>query len=398
MRTTFVLGAGCSRNYSNPPIIPGLISPLQGDFFEIAARYIEHHDLSKAWDPPRDEYSTLPSSIPTFSTFIYALQDFYLMNEGKDYGTRPIECLRALHRRNVSLEDAMTILESALANERVVRNHRFVPVHLEHLVGLIARVLSGALCNGPCIQHARLAKCLRSNVDGIISFNYDTLIDDALTNEFGFNDARYGIGLSCFQIFEEVTDNNGERDYNGFKQTPPTWDLPSNLLLKMHGSLNFLKCATCQSISLDRGALGVDYMQFLVDWFGDENEQDLSNSIAMSCYRCGGRMKRLLVPPLLTKDYTGSYSAQLLSHASNMLLFSGRIVVIGYSLPITDVASRLLFNSGPNIKFPLPKSWKRQLVLVDPCEATRDRWKGGFWHHSLTENERLEDFLVAEGV
>ncbi|HWI64948.1 MAG TPA: hypothetical protein VNT75_24225 [Symbiobacteriaceae bacterium] len=156
---------------------------------------------------------------------------------------------------------------------------------LEHLLWATLDAVCrtrGAQAEGP---HTRFVRTLAATRDlartTLISLNYDTLLDDALTAAGLAPD--YGLG-------------RGGR---------------GPLLAKLHGSLNWGLCQACSQIEVARTA----------------------------CSRCGnGGLHGLIISPTWLKSYGGAHLQQLWDLALDRLRQAERIVFIGYSMPAADIA------------------------------------------------------------
>lgn len=127
---------------------------------------------------------------------------------------------------------------------------------------------------------------------GLISLNYDTLLDRAV--------ASAGLGP----------------DY-GFDR--PDWrpDAHTLVLAKLHGSLNWALCPACDRIEVLRGRATMGQV---------------------TCSGCGNpRLQELIVTPSLHKRYTSVQLKHVWSLAFDMLRQAERIVFVGYSLPAADM-------------------------------------------------------------
>lgn len=105
-------------------------------------------------------------------------------------------------------------------------------------------------------------------------------------------------------------------------------------LLKLHGSLNWLYCKTCQRLEL--GA--TESTRFL----GILNQvaKDLASVFTADgapCSVCGTSLRPLLVAPSHLKDYRNPHLSQVWYEAQRVLRQADRIVFVGYSLPDDDV-------------------------------------------------------------
>lgn len=159
----------------------------------------------------------------------------------------------------------------------------------------------------------------------VISTNYDLIIDTALMfrsysqrSDEGphtgrLPDYRCRISTSYYQA-------DGER---------------CGTLLKLHGSLNWLYCKTCQR--LEMGAVKSQR-------YGNVLEKLLGPDVAAAvtpdgapCSTCGTKVRPLLIAPSHLKDYRNPHLTQVWYEAERVLREATRVIFIGYSLPDDDL-------------------------------------------------------------
>ncbi|MGC4048914.1 MAG: hypothetical protein QM757_05250 [Paludibaculum sp.] len=115
-------------------------------------------------------------------------------------------------------------------------------------------------------------------------------------------------------------------------------------LLKLHGSLNWLYCRTCQRLEL--GA--TDSTRFL-SIYGQIIGPDLRSSFTSDgapCGVCGRQLRPLLVAPSHLKDYRNPHLGLVWYEAQRILRQSNRAIFVGYSLPDDDVEVVYLLKRG----------------------------------------------------
>jgi hypothetical protein len=115
-------------------------------------------------------------------------------------------------------------------------------------------------------------------------------------------------------------------------------------LLKLHGSLNWLFCRTCQRLEL--GA--TDSTRYL-SIFQKIAGPDLRSSFTADgapCGVCRRMLRPLLVAPSHLKDYRNPHLSQIWYEAQRVLRQAGRAIFIGYSLPDDDVEVVYLLKRG----------------------------------------------------
>jgi hypothetical protein len=195
--------------------------------------------------------------------------------------------------------------------------------HLTALRALIPRVFGEALGGLNCVWHERIANALRAG-DAIISFNYDTLMDRALRTAGGKRwDSERGYG---FQV------DSGSSAWNPPPGPGPRVASPV-LLLKPHGSLNW-------SIE-DDGSIR------LVEEYAPETAESI-------------------VPPTWDKSDVSLWPWSEVWRSARAVLGQARVVVvIGYSVPVTDQLSQALLRADVNRL--------EALVVVNPDVEARRR-------------------------
>jgi hypothetical protein len=136
-------------------------------------------------------------------------------------------------------------------------------------------------------------------------------------------------------------------------------------LLKLHGSLNWLFCRTCQRLEL--GA--TDSTRFL-SIFQKIAGSDLRSSFTADgapCGVCGRPLRPLLVAPSHLKDYRNPHLSQVWYEAQRVLRQADRAIFIGYSLPDDDVEVVYLLKRGlAHLGDP------KQITVVEYCEENKN--------------------------
>lgn len=184
-----------------------------------------------------------------------------------------------------------------------------------------------------CAFHGRLASLMRTQ-DCIISFNYDCVIDGALRNDAKerWDPGKEGYG---------VPGAAGAPDWRRHGTKKKRSVSGTVRLLKMHGSLNW--------------RIGKNEIR-LVEPSLVESAEDA------------------IIPPTWFKDLTKFPYAAIWKAARKELRSSRIVVVIGYSVPDTDLFARSL------LKVEVSSRTKREnldlVVLVNPDENARKRFLG----------------------
>ena len=217
---------------------------------------------------------------------------------------------------------------------------------LKSLRDLVPRVFKAAFEDAECVWHYRLAAALRPR-DTVLSFNYDCLIDSALQAEAK---RRWRPGESYgFEVVAGV---------DLWKHAPAAGKPAANpvILLKPHGSLNW---------HIDNDAIELT----------DAYDERSANSI---------------VPPTWDKEEVTKWPWNEVWKAARKSLAEAKLlVVVGYSVPVTDQLSQALIRADVNDL--------EALVLVNPDAAARTRFRN-LVNSALGEStavlefETLEDF------
>jgi hypothetical protein len=236
-----------------------------------------------------------------------------------------------------TFEDCLGILDIAInRNENFkLKNREELNGFRNSLVFLIAKVIEEKLAASKSPNHETLINRLTQEgalkSTAFISLNYDIIIDNILTHlrDLQSLDIDYGIDFMNF-------DRSQNSEENSWSRPDPTKSIP---LLKLHGSLNWLYCPTCNQIEItpkDKGAI-----------------KALIHS--KECFICGTAMEPIIVPPTYFKEMQNVYLQQIFQISDKILRNSKKIYICGYSLPDADLhikyllkRAELLNNNSPD--------------------------------------------------
>jgi hypothetical protein len=193
----------------------------------------------------------------------------------------------------------------------------------------IPAVFRAAFDGRRCYWHERIATALRKE-DAVVSFNYDTLIDEALRRAtIGIWNARVGYGVRV---------ESGHREWSA----PPTrgpFTSDYVRLLKPHGSLHWTR---------------VDPKRQRLDLHPEPYGQRPA--------------RENVIPPTWDKAVVGEWPWKpIWQQASRFLRRARCLIIIGYSVPQTDLMSRALIKSS------VGATDLRLLVVVNPDREARAR-------------------------
>ncbi len=203
----------------------------------------------------------------------------------------------------------------------------------------------------------------------LISFNYDLLLDRALTR--ATQDATgtwsyvvpFHAGVEQFPSYRDSAD-------------------PTISLLKLHGSLNWGQCPKCNSLRL--WAFNRYDNIFRKNWPNYKNCSGISTGF-----------EPVLVAPTPAKQFPSALDSAWQT-AANCLQKTEKLTVIGYSFPTIDRESRRLFLKNfiiPNL-FAGPAS---KLIIIDKKQSARNSIKSLFLpavEENVTEYCSFEDYCT----
>ncbi len=309
MGVLYILGAGCSKNYhQSKSNVPGVSPPLNGDFFKIAGKIIDHYDWA------------------SFFGSIIGLDHFVRdMNELFGYGNSETDT-KVFDDDRLTLESVMNYFyaRSKLIDYDSFSSPLFGGQHhrIRTLNELLAHVLVETMMGDNCELHRRLAGlCNRGDI--VWNMNYDILMDNALFEAGKITESAYSMR------FDYTLTHNSYH---------PTVDSASPVkIFKLHGSLNWVQCTIC-----DRNLLLRDERFPIRLW---KRIRDLS----AECPKCGsGRyhgLERLIVPPAAAKEFDNVGIRYLWKAAFDTCKNVEKIVSIGFSFSPLDYELEMLLRS-----------------------------------------------------
>lgn len=300
IKDVIILGAGASKSEGAP-----LQNELFKEFFEYYKRVlkgkvwslskeqekliIEH--FKKFWGIDIENYQNQNIKFPTFEECLGVLDLAYHRGESfKDYSKKEIEEVR----------NALIFLIAKILDEKL----REKIVHHKNLVD-------------------RLKKEKRIKQTAFLSLNYDIIIDNVLVDLYKEYHLDYGI------------------DFINFERG--NWERPDKnkavLLLKIHGSLNWLYCPTCNHIELtpkEKGAIKAFYK-------------------VKRCAECKTPMEPVIIPPTFYKEMENPFIQKIFLKADKVLRSAERIFICGYSFPDADLHIKYLLKRAEQFREETPE-------------------------------------------
>lgn len=278
------------------------------------------------------------------------------------------------------------------------------------LIFLFTSVLNEIQNGPPSKAHIKLASLLNPE-DIILTFNWDTLMDRALTITGDWN-CFNGYLVKPLSVYQNQWLSNSSKA-SEIRKSP--------LILKLHGSTNWLTAApivshgnyqTTQTVALDNfcvfestldpyptydGRYMKGYRDFSYGYYPVNLEIESKKapdgfefirSIQNLPFRPKGEGPDnglvsipLIIPPVKDKkyEYFGSLFKTLWENAEASLVKANEIILIGYSFPITDRQSDLLFKNAFSKRNDMPK-----IVIINPeAEKIKERF---IYEYGIDEN------------
>jgi hypothetical protein len=170
----------------------------------------------------------------------------------------------------------------------------------------------------------------------VVTLNYD-LIADGILFKMAMKASRTGERHRLPDYGCEIrTDAYRERRHD------------YGLLLKLHGSLNWLYCPNCHRLDMGLSKQG-PYLQTLKVLDQLYREVDLEKEYARRgspCRDCGTQVRPVLITPTHRKDYRNPHISRVWYQADRLLREADEAYIVGYSLPADDVEVIYLLKRG----------------------------------------------------
>jgi hypothetical protein len=290
---------------------PCVLPPLDGDFFTQAQRLSFHK-------PSELVTGLIKDVVGQFGT------NFELTMEG--YLTR--------------LEQLANVFEDyrfpGRPKPNVYRQMR------QRFLQVLAAVLDESIGRNPqCSYHKALVGCLSPD-DAVMSFNYDWVIDYALkTHGQGKWDPRQGYGV---HVYASGAKARGTQ-YWSCEENLAAGYTPSLKLLKMHGSMNWFEIPSEK-----------------------REKEDARLRLRKRWWHQYGNLKFEIAAPEWNKPTGDGIYRRIWREARKALKEARALVVIGYSLPYTDLPAHALLMVDSDDAAPL-----EILAVVNPDQSSRKR-------------------------
>jgi len=332
--TVLVLGAGATRGCSfvdsnNWPCLP----PLDSDFFTQLQRVSDKKHQ-------KDIDAIIKDVINLFGTnFTVTLEDVFSTIE------HTIRMLSVTGSQRAYKKDDLQAMRDRLMAA--------IAIVLEASLAEHGSAGHAKLSARPCEYHKKMVTDILRKQDHVISFNYDCVIDYAL-KDHGDNkwNPHYGYG---FNLGPRGTNLEGD---NAWKPKQPATQEDTISLHKLHGSLHFK--------------------------FGMSNPKKIT--LKQRPYtKQRGTPRYSIIPPESNKAYDKGIFATLWTNAAEALGHAKNLIIIGYSLPASDLHANALFRTS------IRSEQLNSLVIVNPNQEDRSRIRSVI-RQGISANTRVLSF------
>jgi hypothetical protein len=224
---------------------------------------------------------------------------------------------------------------------------------------------ASSLSQRECAYHAEFVSVVLQPRDVLVTFNYDCLLDFALKRYGSYKwNSRYGYGFNLGKSRDLLAGDD-------FWQPGVAAPQPETVkLFKLHGSLHFQISAA-------------------------DSPPNVKLKQRPYTKQSGTQLKFSIIPPEWMKQFDRGAFATLWAKASNAIHQAHHMVLVGYSLPPTDLHSTALFRTS------VRRGHLTSLVLVNPDQDTRRRTRSVL-QRGLTPNtvvlsfDSLSEFLALD--
>lgn len=329
MARVFVFGAGASSEATEKL---ALRMPLASGFFD--AQY-----LNELWPAAWVEgFAFEESPLVTFLEAYYGVA--FRFADGK--------CTQGTNK--VNIEDVLSFIDSIRRNDKALYQtdrtyfqeaERRLVEYVINTMRVTSAKLRSERVNGVRDLYVEVAESL-SGEDSIITFNWDTMLDEALASTAQGRVLCERMRANLKGVWAQL-------------EKPSSQSLWGPQYLKMHGSVNMTMCDES------------DCPRYAIPHFFEPTEEFPE---VWECDICGGPSKVCLMPPQFNKNYHDRFFfRRQYASAAHALRTAKEIVVIGYSFPPFDTDAQALFRSARYAIWEQSESSLERILCVDPKSA-----------------------------
>lgn len=171
------------------------------------------------------------------------------------------------------------------------------------------------------LLHAMDPAC--NDTPTVISLNYDIIVDNAMVNHSNYL-PDYGCDIDT-GIYKA-------QQHHG-------------TLLKIHGSLNWSYCPSCNRLELGVAESGRTY-KMLEELYQENPLEPRYSCHGFECPQCSTFVEPVLITPTQLKDYRNPHVQRVWTLADQALRDAERAIIVGYSLPDDDLDVIYLLKRG----------------------------------------------------
>lgn len=238
---------------------------------------------------------------------------------------------------DIAYEKEESLLYESEGDRTIIRREDFFFLIRETICKSIEKSLND---DGTTVPYLSFVKKLNKN-DTIISFNYDTLIDNAV--KAIFQDLNYGFDFTPMKDFIELIGYNWKTVVQECRCKNSDINLSFNsdevpLILKPHGSLNWLYCSKCYNYYYLPGTNLIFYPPYFYECPNSFGENPLRRV----------RLVENIIPLTHLKNFKNPIFNLIWLNIIQRLSKAEVIYFIGYSLPDVDFISKYYFIKGLN--------------------------------------------------
>jgi len=263
-------------------------------------------------------------------------------------------------RQNINIEDLLTYIQIELEKGQ----HSNVAQIKQNIIEIIVEVLyrlqetlDKSRNDGDYHKfYDKINAEKEHNATTIITFNWDLLLDNIIGREGAFkNNQHVDISNSRFPQFNSFMKLTGhakgrwDTKGNNAPYISRSSSKDNTYYLKLHCSIDWLYCSndSCEEY-------GIVYPMSKV-------------MESHNCSICHENVKRLIIPPVLNKQYNFyPFIQRIWNLAGRELASANEIIIWGYSLPPTDFYSNWLMRRN------CPRQLDR-LILINPDCVTKNK-------------------------
>jgi len=163
----------------------------------------------------------------------------------------------------------------------------------------------------------------RNTTPTVISLNYDVIVDNAMVKHSDYL-PDYGCDIATVR----------------YKAQPHR-----GTLLKIHGSLNWSYCPSCNRLDLGVSESGRTY-KMLEELYQVNPLEPRYSCHGFPCPQCSTFVEPVLITPTQLKDYRNPHVQRVWTLAEQALRSADRAIIVGYSLPDDDLDVIYLLRRG----------------------------------------------------